>query len=58
MKLPMTRLQIIGLKRDLMPTLRTLHHLGCVQIDDVSAQENLAVRPWQSDETTIANVKN
>ena len=53
MKLPMTRLQIIGLKRDLMPTLRTLHHLGCVQIDDVSAQENLAVRPWQSDETTI-----
>ena len=53
MKLPMTRLQIIGLKRDLMPTLRALHHLGCVQIDDVSAQENLAVRPWQSDEATI-----
>jgi V/A-type H+-transporting ATPase subunit I len=53
MKVPMTRLQIIGLKRDLRLTLRVLHHLGCVQIDDVSAQDNLAVRPWQADEATV-----
>ncbi|MCB8945483.1 MAG: hypothetical protein H6658_17170 [Ardenticatenaceae bacterium] len=53
MKVPMTRLQIIGLKADLMPTLHGLHQLGCVQIEDVAAQEELAVRPWQLDEATI-----
>ena len=36
MRLRMARLQIVGLKAHLAGTVRTLHRLGCVQIEDVS----------------------
>lgn len=45
MKLKMTRLQIIGLKSDLPALIHTLHQLGCVQLDDVSADPPRGIRP-------------
>jgi V/A-type H+-transporting ATPase subunit I len=53
MKLPMARLQIIGLKQHLEPTVRTLHGLGCIQVEDLSAWAEISARPWQLDEATI-----
>jgi vacuolar-type H+-ATPase subunit I/STV1 len=53
MKLPMARLQIIGLKQHLQPTVRTLHGLGCIQVEDLSACAEVSARPWQLDEATI-----
>ena len=53
MKLKMTRLQIVGLKTHLVPTVHTLHRLGCIQIDDVSEVEEISARPLQLDRDMV-----
>lgn len=35
MSVEMTPLEIVGLKADLWATVRTLQHLGCVQIEEL-----------------------
>jgi V/A-type H+-transporting ATPase subunit I len=53
MKLNMARLQIVGLKTHLVPTVHTLHRLGCVQIDDVSNAGGFSARPLRLDRDTV-----
>lgn len=53
MKLKMARLQIIGLKTQLVPTVHALHQLGCVQIDDVSAAGEISARPLRLDRDMV-----
>lgn len=55
MLLPMTKVQIIGTKDTLEPTLRTLHRLGVVQIED-SAQRGapLGLSKMSLDEAALA----
>lgn len=53
MRVEMARLQIIGLRSKLMPTVRALHELGCVQIDNISEHEDLSVQPLALDERLI-----
>ncbi len=53
MKLKMARLQIIGLKTQLVPAVHTLHRLGCVQIDDVSEMEEISARPLRLDREMV-----
>ena len=49
MKVAMARLQIVGLKRELSPVLKTAQRLGCLHIEDASQQPDLSVRPLQLD---------
>ncbi len=53
MKLKMARLQIVGLKSQLVPAVHTLHQLGCVQIDDVSEAEEISARPLRLDRDMV-----
>ena len=53
MKLKMARLQIVGLKAQLVPAVHTLHQLGCVQIDDVSEVEEISARPLRLDRDMV-----
>lgn len=53
MKLKMTRLQIVGLKTQLVATVHTLYQLGCVQIDDVSEAGEISVRPLRLDRDMV-----
>ena len=53
MKLKMARLQIVGLKTHLVPTVGTLHRLGCVQIDDVSETSDISARPLRLDRDMV-----
>ncbi len=53
MKLEMSRLQVIGLKSQLMPVVRQLHLLGCMQIEDVSEMESISARPLSLAKETI-----
>jgi V/A-type H+/Na+-transporting ATPase subunit I len=53
MKLKMARLQIVGLKTQLVSTVHTLHRLGCVQIDDVSEVEEISARPLRLDRDMV-----
>ncbi len=53
MKLEMARLEIIGLKSQLMPTLQTIHELGCIQIEDLSEVADVSARPLQLDRKTV-----
>ena len=53
MKLRMAHLQIVGLKTHLAATVRTLHRLGCVQVDDVAEAEGLSARPLHLDRDTV-----
>ncbi len=48
MLLPMAKVEIIGMKEKLEPTLRTLHGLGAVQIEDVTQQSARMVLPKMS----------
>jgi len=52
-KLKMTRLQILGLKTHLVPVVRTLHRLDCVQIDDIAEAEGLSARPLHLDRDMV-----
>ena len=45
MKLEMTRVQILGLKSDLMVVLLALHRQGCLQIDDITETPDLTAHP-------------
>lgn len=45
MKLKMARLQIVGLKHELLAVLHTLHRLGCVQLDDLATDPPPGIRP-------------
>lgn len=38
MKLPMVRVHVVGLKAHALPTIHALQRLGCVQIDDTTAE--------------------
>src|SRR5512136_1316516 len=49
----MARLQIVGLKAQLVPAVHTLHQLGCVQIDDVSEVEEISARPLRLDRDMV-----
>src|SRR5512139_4045746 len=49
----MARLQIVGLKAQLVPVVHTLHQLGCVQIDDVSEVEEISARPLRLDRDMV-----
>jgi V/A-type H+-transporting ATPase subunit I len=53
MKLKMARLQIIGLKTQLVPIVHALHQLGCVQIDDVSEVAEISARPLRLDRDMV-----
>lgn len=53
MKLEMRRLQVIGLKSQLIPTVRVLHHLGCMQIEDLSEMEAVSARPLNLARETV-----
>ncbi len=53
MKLKMARLQIVGLKTQLVPTVHALHQLGCVQIDDVAGAEEISARPLRLDRDMV-----
>lgn len=52
MKLKMAHLQIVGLKAHLLPTVHTLHRLGCVQIEDFS-EAGISARPLRLDAEII-----
>jgi V/A-type H+-transporting ATPase subunit I len=52
MKLKMARVQVLGLKTHLMPTVRTLHRLGCVHIEDL-AEAGMAARPLRLDAAAV-----
>jgi len=50
---PMTRLQIIGLKKDLKEIIQILHQFGKLQIDDLkNLPESASTQPYQMDEST------
>lgn len=53
MKLKMARLQVIGLKSRLIPTVRAIHSLGCVQIEDLSEVAAVSARPLNLDRETV-----
>ncbi len=53
MKLKMAHLQMVGLKTHLVPTVHTLHELGCVQIDDVTEASDISVRPLRLDRDMV-----
>jgi V/A-type H+-transporting ATPase subunit I len=53
MKVKMARLQIVGLKSQLMPTVRVLHRLGCIQIEDLSEILDVSARPLSLDRETV-----
>lgn len=46
--LPMAKIEIIGIRDKLNPTLRSLHRLGAVQIDDVSELGRMALDPSEA----------
>ncbi len=50
---PMSRLQIIGLKKDLKKIIQILHQFGKLQIDDIhNLAEFSSIQPYQMDEST------
>lgn len=53
MKVEMARLQIIGLKSHLMPTVGELHRLGCLQIEDLSEVTDISARPLSLDRPMV-----
>ncbi|MCB9419512.1 MAG: V-type ATP synthase subunit I [Ardenticatenaceae bacterium] len=53
MKLKMARLEVIGLKSQLIPTVRAIHALGCVQIEDLSEVTAVSARPLNLDRETV-----
>ncbi|NCF67487.1 MAG: hypothetical protein GWP61_16100 [Chloroflexi bacterium] len=53
MKLKMARIQVIGLKSQLMPTVRAIHALGCIQIEDLSEAVDISARPLHLDRETL-----
>ncbi|MFZ0548333.1 MAG: V-type ATP synthase subunit I [Candidatus Promineifilaceae bacterium] len=53
MKINMARIQIVGLKTELDPTINALQRLGCVQIEDISEQNDISIRPMQSARETV-----
>ncbi len=53
MKLKMARLQIIGLKSQLMATVSAIHALGCVQIEDLSKVTEISARPLNLDREAV-----
>jgi V/A-type H+-transporting ATPase subunit I len=53
---PMSRLQIIGLKKDLNDIIQILHQFGKLQIDDIhNLPESSSIQPYQMDESTRRN---
>jgi len=53
MKQPMARVRIVGLKAQLLPAIRALHELGCVQIDARLNDDIARVAPLRLDPQTI-----
>ena len=53
MKLKMVHLHIVGLKTHLAPTVRTLHQLGCVHVDDLSGAGDVSARPLHLDRDAV-----
>ncbi len=49
----MAHLRIIGLKTHLVPCVQTLHHLGCVQIDDMTEAGDVSARPLRLDRDMV-----
>jgi vacuolar-type H+-ATPase subunit I/STV1 len=49
----MARIQVIGLKSQLMPTVRAIHALGCIQIEDLSEAVDISARPLHLDRETL-----
>ncbi len=45
MKIEMARIQVAGLKSELNATIDALQQLGCVQIEDISEQDDISIRP-------------
>lgn len=52
MKIEMARIQIVGLKSELNPAITTLQRLGCVQIEDISEQDDISIRPMRLERET------
>ena len=53
MRLKMARIQIVGLKTRLAATMHALHHLGCIQIEDLSEAGGVSARPLHLDRDTV-----
>ncbi len=53
MKLKMARVQIVGLKSQLIPTVQVLHHLGCIEIEDLSELADISARPLNMVRETV-----
>ncbi len=53
MKLPMLRVQIVGLKSECQATIRALHQLGCIQIEPWPEKGVSGIRPYLLEPETI-----
>lgn len=53
MNIEMLPLEIVGLKRDLLPVVQALRRLGCVQIDDLAESLDVSARPLSLDRETL-----
>ena len=54
MNVEMFPVEIIGLKRDLQPTIHVLRRLGCLHIDELSDSSNISARPMTLDRETLS----
>lgn len=54
----MVPIEIIGLKTDLQPIIRTLRDLACVQIEELSDSPQVSARPLSLDRETLRNQEN
>ncbi len=53
MKLQMSRIQIVGLKSNLIPTVRALHNMNCIQVQNVSEIDDISARPLNLDREMV-----
>ncbi|MBI9045738.1 MAG: hypothetical protein JEZ06_14705 [Anaerolineaceae bacterium] len=57
MILEMTRVQILGLKDDIHKTVKTLHELGCIHIDDIRSAPEIIIPPYIPETETTRKQK-
>lgn len=55
MNVEMLPIEIVGLKADLNPVIRTLRKLGCVHIDELNDSPQVSARPLSLDRKTLSH---
>lgn len=58
MNVEMVPIEIIGLKTDLQPIIRTLRKMACVQIEELSESPQVSARPLTLDRETLRDQEN